>query len=153
MPWNFRGIFFTGYEIYHICHSRHLTYLCAMRILAGILLLGILLQTCSKELIYTNYLVNKKFIASVLCVNKNDPGKHCNGKCHLKNQLNKDSEKQEGSDQKSKIGMEVFYLASDVLTISLQPVTTLIRLSHHSIFVPECYRGSVFHPPSVFSHC
>ena len=115
------------------------------------LLVGVMLQTCSKQLIYTNYMVNKEFIASVLCVNKSVPAKNCQGKCHLKKQLDKDSEKQEGSDQKSKTGIEVFYIATDPSSISLQPVTTLKRLSHYSIFIPEYYKSSVFHPPSVFS--
>lgn len=32
---------------------------------------------------YAKYLLNKEYIANELCVNKDVPMMHCNGKCHL----------------------------------------------------------------------
>ncbi len=43
------------------------------------------------------YEINKKMIADKLCINKNNPQLHCNGKCFLSRQLkkNEDNEKRQ----------------------------------------------------------
>ncbi len=46
---------------------------------------------------YIEYLVNKEYIATVLCINKDKPEMHCNGKCHLTKQLKKASEDENNS--------------------------------------------------------
>ena len=39
---------------------------------------------------YLDYLVRKDFIMENLCVNREQPEKQCNGKCHLEKQLRKE---------------------------------------------------------------
>ncbi|MBS7785700.1 hypothetical protein KIH23_00190 [Flavobacterium sp. CYK-55] len=48
------------------------------------------------------YVVNYDYIANVLCVNKEKPKMHCNGKCHLMKELAKaaESEKPTTPDKK-----------------------------------------------------
>ncbi|RMH65462.1 MAG: hypothetical protein D6677_02410 [Calditrichaeota bacterium] len=38
---------------------------------------------------YIEYELNKAYIASTLCVNKDKPEMHCEGRCHLKKELQK----------------------------------------------------------------
>jgi hypothetical protein len=64
------------------------------RFISILILTGILLQTFSKVIIYVNYEINLDYIVQTFCVNKNDPSKHCDGKCHLIKQL-QEEEKQE----------------------------------------------------------
>lgn len=40
------------------------------------------------------YVINYEYIATVLCINKDKPEMHCNGKCHLMQELAKVSEKE-----------------------------------------------------------
>lgn len=40
------------------------------------------------------YVINYENIATVLCINKDKPEMHCNGKCHLMQELAKVSEKE-----------------------------------------------------------
>ncbi|MDI1257285.1 MAG: hypothetical protein PSV16_14420 [Flavobacterium sp.] len=40
------------------------------------------------------YAVNYEYVSKVLCVNKEKPQLHCNGKCHLMRELAKASEKE-----------------------------------------------------------
>jgi hypothetical protein len=61
---------------------------------------GILFQQGSKSFIVLDYLLNKKYIASVLCENKNKPQMHCNGKCHMRKQLQA-AEKKEGNEKQN----------------------------------------------------
>ncbi|MBI9071807.1 MAG: hypothetical protein JEY94_09425 [Melioribacteraceae bacterium] len=55
-----------------------------------ILYLFVMIQPFSP---YIEYLVNYEYISKVLCINKDKPEMKCNGKCHLKKLLNKNSEK------------------------------------------------------------
>ena len=49
------------------------------------------------------YVVNYEYVSKVLCINKDKPKMHCNGKCHLMKELAKasDAEKPFSSDKKS----------------------------------------------------
>ena len=38
---------------------------------------------------YMDYAVNKEYIATFLCINKDIPDSDCHGKCHLKKELKK----------------------------------------------------------------
>ena len=74
-----------------------------MRLISTFILIGVFLQLFSKQVIFVEYLVNKSYIAAVLCENITVPEKHCEGKCQLKKELDKDSKRQESSNsQKSK---------------------------------------------------
>lgn len=62
--------------------------------------IAILIVFCFAEvrtlLPFVEYYANYKYIAQVLCINKDQPYKNCNGKCYLNKQLQKaqESEKQ-----------------------------------------------------------
>lgn len=62
------------------------------------LVLGILVQSLGKLILLANYFLNKESITLNFCVNKNKPKLHCNGKCHLKKQL--DNVEEKGKEQK-----------------------------------------------------
>jgi len=142
------------YEKSHTSHIPELVYLCRhMRIFAYFLLLGVLLQTCSKQLIYTDYLVNKEFIAKVLCVNKDVPQKQCNGKCHLKKQLDQDTKQQEGENQKSKSGMEVVYLSPEKLVFEMTPLLVTNHYFFYQQNINEPFPVAIFHPPGNDQSC
>ncbi len=72
----------------------------SMSLISIFIILGVLLQLFSKQVIFVEYVVNKNYIASVLCENIKVPEKHCEGKCQLKKELDKDSNRQENNKQK-----------------------------------------------------
>lgn len=110
----------------------------------------ILFQTAGKTFILANYELNKEYIAKVLCVNKENPKMHCNGKCHLKKELNK-AEKNEQSPLnriKEKTEFQIFSQATNNLTIYL--VNELVAdqtFSPYTFNLSEKHLFSVFHPP------
>lgn len=65
-----------------------------------LLIAGVLVQQFSKTIIVADYIVHRDYIAANLCENRNNPGMHCNGKCHLHKELAND-DKRQGSDNKS----------------------------------------------------
>jgi hypothetical protein len=50
-----------------------------------------------------DYIVNYEYVSKVLCVNKDKPKMHCNGKCHLMMEMAKASENEKpiSSDKKT----------------------------------------------------
>lgn len=69
------------------------------RFLAYFLTALLLFQTLGPELLVVNYELNKAHITAQYCVNKAKPRLHCNGQCHLAQQLRK----AEGPDKKAPV--------------------------------------------------
>lgn len=57
------------------------------------------LNGLTRELLLINYQLNKVEITNKFCVNKDKPKLNCNGKCHLKKQLQKVDEQEKKSQQ------------------------------------------------------
>ncbi|UOQ68840.1 hypothetical protein [Hymenobacter volaticus] len=59
-----------------------------MRQAVAILLLCSLSVHCAGRLgIVANWWLNRDYVARVLCINRDKPAMHCNGKCHLAKRL------------------------------------------------------------------
>jgi len=66
-----------------------------MKRIISIALLSFYLMTLIRVVFpYIDYFINKDYIASVLCENKDKPEKNCNGKCYLKKQIKKVQQEQ-----------------------------------------------------------
>lgn len=64
-----------------------------IRLISIFLLSCFLFQSLGKILILANYTLNKEFITKNFCENKSKPKLNCEGKCHLKKQLDKEDKK------------------------------------------------------------
>ena len=69
------------------------------RALAILLTLSIVAQGMVNLGLCAYYQINKKEIAEKLCVNKDNPTLHCNGKCYLGKQLKKAEENEKRQNQ------------------------------------------------------
>lgn len=75
------------------------------------LLAAMISSNCSRVFIYAGFEANQKYIAKYLCVNKNRPSLHCNGKCYFMKKLKQADEnekKQEAKDNLNKIEVSLF---------------------------------------------
>jgi hypothetical protein len=112
------------------------------------LLLGLLMQSFSKEIIMVGFKLNQAFIASELCENKARPELNCNGQCQLKKQLTKE-EKQEDNGNSMKSKYEVYFedVAAGINYKAYCASTPLITVYTPEIPVPPI--STIFHPPSI----
>jgi hypothetical protein len=76
-------------DIFIIIKSVFITYPKTTRLLSLICLTFYLIVLSRPLLPYFEFLVNKDFIAAVLCINRENPQVECGGKCHLTKQLQK----------------------------------------------------------------
>ena len=112
----------------------------------------ILLTLCSgftKFYFYVGYELNKTYISTTLCENKDKPELQCNGKCYLKKKISQ-ADKQEQRQERT--GSKSFF--SDHFLLSQYRFKSYIRQT--DIFFPppvHSYHSynpqAVFHPPQV----
>jgi hypothetical protein len=121
----------------------------AVLILALILLLKPILPVFE-------YVINYDYIAKVLCINKDKPKLHCNGKCYLMKELAKNSESENPISTNKKMSSQetvvVFFQEIYLLTIApLYFHQTKEANSAYSNLYSYKITKSVFHPPTVIS--
>lgn len=105
-----------------------------------------MLQTFSKGLVLAEFMLNRDYIAKVLCINKAKPELACHGQCQLMKQMEKETKKdQNGNAVKDKY--EVVFAEINTafhLTPSIA-VKELFTAYHGGIDRIPLY--AVFHPP------
>jgi hypothetical protein len=124
------------------------------RLLACFLAALMLLQTLGPEVLVVSYQLNKARITARYCVNKARPQLHCNGKCHLAQQLRK----ADGADKKAPNSAvaKVKYEVLPTAAFALRPPRRWLRLAAryprpsalHCAAVPT---PGVFRPPLLLA--
>lgn len=123
------------------------------RFIAFILLLCVSYQCVVKLGIVAWYEWNKKYVASVLCENKDKPQMKCCGKCYLHKQLNKvdDGTDKTGKNNNTakweKTEVDAFLLPEQ-LSFAFHEVPQKETVNPYYIY-PEGYDplNTIFHPP------
>lgn len=111
-----------------------------------ITLTGLLLQTCGKGLVLAEYMLNKEYIARVLCVNRTKPESGCNGQCHLMKQMEKET-KQEEKGNAVKDKYEVIF-SQITLPLELKPSAQVVELfTAYRSGTAHGQQHAIFHPP------
>lgn len=101
------------------------------------------------------YVVNYEYISKVLCVNKDKPMLHCNGKCQLMKELAKASENEKPISDK-KIAAQEFEVLffENIKSFEAKPcfyfITTQIKDNYYN-FYSHLNSCTVFHPPTCIS--
>ncbi len=122
-----------------------------MKKILGILLLLIFsFQIFEVGFITLHFKMNQKYIAEVLCINRDKPESHCNGCCQLKKELNESEErKKEQTPLITQNKTEVFWedfptLIPDNVCREIAPTPTIF---------PDCKIESriseIFRPPRL----
>lgn len=117
-------------------------------IVAFVVIAVLLLQVITKFTIVVNYALNKEYIAKTLCENKAKPKMHCNGKCHLKKQLEKQEKKEKPTNtSKEKFEIQFFSNASIELGLPLLFFEERAFVSFYNNNLAFNDLRSVFQPP------
>lgn len=98
------------------------------------------------------YELRKEYVAKNLCVNRDKPKLHCNGKCHLKKQLKRASEQQEKEKRQSgeEVQLAVAFILPAIWRASFAERTR--SLEHHSLYRAPSgldISADIFHPPQA----
>lgn len=95
---------------------------------------------------WLEYAIHQDYFAKVLCVNKDKPEMHCNGKCHLKKEIKKSTG--ENSNEQKPLPIDLReYPIGHVSALNVQFFKTNTRLftrtyplNEYSPFIPGLFR-------------
>jgi hypothetical protein len=118
-------------------------------ILVYTLILTLFTANCAQLFVYAGFELNQKYIATELCVNRDKPQMHCNGKCYLMRKLKQAEQKERAHENENQrpvlqpgLIVERISLTAPVFSISTCKRAELrISLPQHFI--------SIFQPPQV----
>jgi hypothetical protein len=66
-----------------------------------LLILALVSANFSSLFVYAGFELNKDYIAKNLCINRNKPWLHCNGKCYFMRKINQAREKERNDERQS----------------------------------------------------
>ena len=112
------------------------------------LMILILLQSFSKLVIIAEYQINREYIASKLCINRNIPKMHCNGKCQMMKKLSEE-EKNNAPVPAAKTQEPCIVQNIDVPCLAAFIPDAVENTSHYQKSCSFMPPSSVFHPPAM----
>lgn len=128
----------------------HLSYFIVKQVTIFIVFAAFLLQTFSGEFIIADYYINRA-VYEKLCINKDKPQMHCNGKCQMtKKMKEEDKKKQDNPDRNSTLKIDLF--CQPINLVQLASFSTITRT--YSTFSTPLIKNrsfSIFHPPQPLS--
>lgn len=124
-------------------------YFCSRKMRYSFIILtfmGLLLQTFSKGLVLAEFMLNKEYIATVLCINRDKPKLHCDGQCVLMKRMAKETkQEQQGNAVKDKYEVVI---SEVVPQFSITPALSAeVLYSVYAPALPADPLHAVFHPP------
>lgn len=121
------------------------------RLTAILLLATMISSNCSLFFVYAGFEINQKYIAENLCINRDKPWLHCNGKCYFMRkvkQAEENEKKQEAKDNLSRL--EVSFFQEPFKIAFIEPVileTTQSTFPHYTFQYSSSYIETIFRPP------
>ncbi|MFN8355197.1 MAG: hypothetical protein U0Y10_12155 [Spirosomataceae bacterium] len=116
--------------------------------LAGLMLLRSLVI----PVLYMDYQLRKDYIAKYLCVNRDKPQLHCDGKCYLAKRIaaaQEQEQRQAERDFFQKL-IEVVSCDSPLVSFRFEPTVAFLKpvlRFYYTDFMPEGSSSAIFHPP------
>jgi hypothetical protein len=115
------------------------------------LLLIICTTSCSfsRFFIYAGFELNRNYIATKLCENRNKPWLHCNGHCYMMKKLKQAEDKQNANERETQKSLfqEAFYQANNQVKFFTH-VTGVMNVPNNRIELPQGH-GAIFRPPQL----
>ena len=122
------------------------------KFIALFLLIALIGSGFSQFAVYLGFQLNQDYIAKTLCVNKNRPELHCNGRCYLMSKLKLVNEKEKKQAAKDTLNRMATSFLHRVYTTSLQAPTAAFiakHSTHYKFTYYSQYITTVFRPPKV----
>jgi hypothetical protein len=119
--------------------------------------IAILLLCCSVSVnlsglfVFAGFEMNRSYIAEELCINRNRPELHCNGKCYLMNKLKQAQDKEQKQEhQFLKVQLQLQEAIVSLPFIFKQYSIAAVNFRVPFITgVPVARVNAIFHPPQL----
>jgi hypothetical protein len=119
------------------------------RIVVIFLIVTLVASNFQRLFIYAGFELNQKYIAENLCVNKDKPWLHCNGKCYFMRKIKQAEEKEKSDDAQSQKNLfqEAFFVKPSAVKFHIQ-LLQVMTVPDHLINLPKIHLP-IFQPPQL----
>jgi hypothetical protein len=117
--------------------------------IAYLLIVAVVSANFSRFFIYAGFELNKNYIATHLCENRDKPWLHCNGKCYFMKKIRQAQEKEKNDERQSQKNLfqeALFAQKPDVRFYS--QVLQVMMVPNHHIALPHVDLP-IFQPPQL----
>ncbi|GAA4806401.1 hypothetical protein GCM10023231_39530 [Olivibacter ginsenosidimutans] len=119
------------------------------RFVAIVLLIALIGSNFSRFFIYAGFELNKKYIASTLCENRDKPWMHCDGNCYFMKKIKQAQENEK--DQQKQLQRNLFQEVCIIHTIEIKFANRLLRVINtpYPAKKTRVIANPLFHPPKI----
>jgi hypothetical protein len=119
------------------------------RLLAYLLIVALVASNFSRLFIYAGFELNRNYITSKLCENRDKPWMHCNGKCYFMKKIKQaeDKEKNEERQSQKNLFQEAFWSA--IPQIKFHSVLLQVMFVPNNCVAFPKNNAPVFRPPQL----
>jgi hypothetical protein len=119
------------------------------RITAYLLIFSLVTVNFSRFFIYAGFELNRNYIATKLCENRNKPWMHCDGKCYFAKKVKQAEEKQANDERQSQKSLfqEVYVISSTEIKFHSSLLQVIVTPYDRTLPVNRV--GAVFRPPQL----
>lgn len=103
----------------------------------------------SRFFIYAGFELNRNYIASTLCENRDKPQLHCNGKCYLMKKLKQAEEKEKNQNRESQKNHFQEALITQKTKFTFQSQLLKVLYAEELPFALPRHSSVIFHPPKA----
>jgi len=114
-----------------------------------ILIVAIFIANFSTAFVWVGFKLNQDYIAQNLCVNRFNPGMHCNGKCYFMQKLKQAAQKEKSTENQTQKNrsLESFFISKADIKFYCH-VLQVIPIPSHKIALP-IVAIPIFQPPRI----
>ncbi|RKR84148.1 hypothetical protein BDD43_4375 [Mucilaginibacter gracilis] len=116
-----------------------------------LLILTTLTANCSRFFVFAGFELNKKYIVSNLCENRNRPYLHCNGKCYFMKKIRQAEENEKKEASKDNLNrLEVSFFHEPFKLSFPEPVLLTGIEQYFPVYTYQYtsrYLSTIFRPP------
>ncbi len=114
-----------------------------------LLIASIISANFSRLFIYAGFELNKNYIANNLCVNRDKPWLHCNGKCYFVKKIKQAEEKERSDERQSQKNLFQEALFTPKPEIGFYPQVLLVMQVPVNRIVLPSVDLPIFQPPPL----
>jgi hypothetical protein len=119
------------------------------RFIAYLLIVALISVNFTRLFIYAGFELNRNYIATKLCENRNKPWLHCNGKCYFLKKIKQAQDKEKSDERQSQKNLfqeALFAQKPDIRFYS--QVLQVMQVPAHRIALPNVDLP-IFQPPQL----
>lgn len=119
------------------------------RITALVLICSLMAVNFSRFFIFAGFELNRNYIATKLCENRDKPWMHCNGKCYFIKKIKQAQENERNNERQSQKNLfqEAFIISASPVKFQNQ-LLRLIITPYPSGSLSQ-FNGTLFRPPQI----